>query len=168
MSTNTDDNAATTTPPPAVTESERAPEASPLVDPAWLDDPANDHILVDARSAARYAEGHLPGAVNIPAESFNNPEATVSYQLGSGEQVASVLGAAGIGPDDTVVLYDADASLYATRAYFAMTYYGRGDLRILDGGTAVWEAEGRELTTQRFVQRWPRAPIPMQIYPESR
>lgn len=122
-------------------------DPGPLVDLAWIDDPSNPHVLVDARDSAGYVAGHIEGAVHVSASSLNDPSAPFSYQLGSAELVATALGAGGIGPDTTVVLYDDAGSLYASRVYFALHYYGHERIRILDGGVTTWELDGRPLST---------------------
>ncbi|MDW3221209.1 MAG: sulfurtransferase [Acidimicrobiales bacterium] len=127
------------------TTSEVAPD--PLVGLAWLDGGANDHVLIDTRTAAEFETGHIEGARNLSATALNRPGGDVPYQLGDADTVSAALGAAGITPDDTLVLYDADGSLYAARVYWALTYYGHDDLRILDGGLTVWAADGREIAT---------------------
>jgi rhodanese-related sulfurtransferase len=63
------------TTPEAITKARAAaflPDWSPTVSPAEVkgivDDPAQaaDYVIVDVRSAADYADGHLPGAIHIP------------------------------------------------------------------------------------------------------
>lgn len=138
----------TTTPVSSTTDgSTPDAAASPLVDLAWVDDPANDHVLIDARTAANFETGHIPGARSLSAAALNRPEGDVPYQLGDAETVGAALGSVGVTSDDTLVLYDADGSLYAARVYWALTYYGHDNLRILDGGLNVWSADGREITT---------------------
>ncbi|MGI9600869.1 MAG: sulfurtransferase [Acidimicrobiales bacterium] len=105
-------------------------------------------ILVDVRSADAYTEGHIEGAVNLPSNLLDDPDSTVGSQVSSAEVVADALGSVGIGPDDTVVLYDGTSSLYAARVFFAARLYGHDDLRILDGGMVAWEAEGRPLSSE--------------------
>lgn len=133
-------------PTTTTTAEETTADHTPLVDVAWLRDPANDYRLVDARNADNHATGSLPGARHIDASELNEP-GPVPYQLGAADHVAAILGAEGITADDTIVLYDDDGSLYAARIYWALTYYGHDDLRILDGGLGAWTAAGGELET---------------------
>jgi len=122
-------------------------EPEPLVDLEWLDDPGNEYLLVDARSPVAYEGGHIPDARNVPAAAFNDRSDAVPYQLGGAETASGILAQSGIGPSDTVVLYDNDGSLFAARAYFALTYYSHGDIRILDGGLATWITDDRPVDT---------------------
>ena len=36
-----------------------------------------DAVLVDVREAGEYAEGHIPGSVNLPPDGFRTPEAVL-------------------------------------------------------------------------------------------
>jgi thiosulfate/3-mercaptopyruvate sulfurtransferase len=54
--------------------------------------------------------------------------------------------ALGIGDETEVVGYDASGSLYATRLWWSMKYYGHPGARILNGGWNKWLAEGRPIT----------------------
>jgi len=46
----------------------------------------------------------------------------------------------GINPDTTVVVYDNRTS--STRLWWAFTYYGHGNVRVLDGGLDAWRSAG--------------------------
>lgn len=124
-----------------------ADDRQPVVDVAWIADGANPHVLVDARNAAGFDTGHIIGARHLDA-SVLNTAGPVPYQLGDAEHVAAALGAAGLTADDTIVLYDADGSLYAARVYWALRVYGHADVRILDGGLAAWRAAGGGIATE--------------------
>ncbi|WP_255457732.1 rhodanese-like domain-containing protein [Rhodanobacter sp. K2T2] len=86
-------------------------------------------ILVDARSPALYAAGHLPGAVNIP----------------HGKIIASRMSAY---PDDTLfVTYCAGPHCNgAARAALRFAQLGR-PVKLMAGGVTGWLDEGFELTT---------------------
>jgi thiosulfate/3-mercaptopyruvate sulfurtransferase len=53
---------------------------------------------------------------------------------------------AGIANDTTVVFYGDKNNWYATYAFWLFKYYGHEDARIMNGGRAKWEAEGRPYT----------------------
>ncbi len=51
----------------------------------------------------------------------------------------------GIGDGTEVVVYD-DSGGLGPRLWWALNYYGHGDVRVLDGGWNKWVAEGRPVT----------------------
>ena len=54
----------------------------------------------------------------------------------------------GIGNHTIVVAYDDMVlPLSAARLWWALSYYGHADVRVLDGGLRRWRAEGRPLST---------------------
>jgi len=40
----------------------------------WIKSGENNLVVVDVRAAEDYAKGHIPGAINIPKEKWNNPQ----------------------------------------------------------------------------------------------
>ena len=56
------------------------------------------------------------------------------------------MGARGIGRDTTIVLYGDKNNWWAAYALWVFSLFGHEDVRLLDGGRTLWEAEGRELT----------------------
>jgi thiosulfate/3-mercaptopyruvate sulfurtransferase len=57
-----------------------------------------------------------------------------------------VLRARGINRDTVIVLYGDKNNWWATYAFWVLRLFGLGNLRIMDGGRARWEQEGRPLT----------------------
>ena len=56
------------------------------------------------------------------------------------------MGSRGIGRDTTVVVYGDKNNWWAAYALWVFSLFGHADVRLLDGGRTLWEAEGRELT----------------------
>jgi thiosulfate/3-mercaptopyruvate sulfurtransferase len=54
----------------------------------------------------------------------------------------------GIGDDTHVVVYDHAGGQFATRLWWALTYYGHDKVSVLDGGWKKWTAEGRPTTSE--------------------
>ncbi len=48
-------------------------------------------------------------------------------------------------PETTIVLYDSNNNLLAARAFWVLKYYQHADVRIFDGGTKTWTADGQAL-----------------------
>ncbi|MCU1528235.1 MAG: thiosulfate sulfurtransferase [Frondihabitans sp.] len=91
-----------------------------------------------------YETGHIPGAVKVDWHlDLNDP---VQRDYISGEAFARLLGERGIDRDATVVIYGDKNNWWAAYALWVFTLFGHEDVRLLDGGRAKWEAEGREYT----------------------
>src|SRR3954454_24186393 len=93
-----------------------------------------------------YDTGHIPGAVKVDWHTELNDPVTRDYL--DGERFAALLGGKGIARDTTVVIYGDKNNWWAAYALWVFTLFGHEDLRLLDGGRAKWEAEGREYTTE--------------------
>jgi thiosulfate/3-mercaptopyruvate sulfurtransferase len=94
-----------------------------------------------------YETGHIPGAVKIDWHTdLNDP---VERDYIDGAAFAELLGSKGIARDSTVVIYGDKNNWWAAYALWVFTLFGHEDVRLLDGGRAKWEAEGREYTTER-------------------
>jgi len=94
-----------------------------------------------------YETGHIPGAVKIDWHTdLNDP---VERDYIDGAAFAELLGSKGISRDSTVVIYGDKNNWWAAYALWVFTLFGHDDVRLLDGGRAKWEAEGREYSTDR-------------------
>lgn len=93
-----------------------------------------------------YETGHIPGAVKIDWHLDLNDPVTRDYI--EGEQFAKLMSSKGIGRDTTVVIYGDKNNWWAAYALWVFTLFGHPDVRLLDGGRAKWQAEGREMTTE--------------------
>ncbi|MCK9485556.1 MAG: sulfurtransferase [Dehalococcoidia bacterium] len=124
-------------------------EGHRLVTTAWLEDRLDDDsiVVIDLRREEDYLAGHIPGAVRLASLSRTD-ENGVSGQIGTREQVAQALSDAGVTPESTVVLYDANTSLSPARTLWVLDVYGHAETRILDGAFTTWEAEGRATSTE--------------------
>lgn len=96
-------------------------------------------------AAAEFAAGHIPGARFFGLASLFDAGSRVPYAFPTPGQIAARLASLGVGPDDTIVIYDDSAIRTAARAWFVLTASGRSKVAILDGGLAKWRAEGRPL-----------------------
>ena len=152
-----------TEPSPTIESAPVAPTATPaaqtfenyakpdvLVDTQWIlahkDDPAVQLVDVSP-NIATYQAGHLPGAIYIePFNELSNPENPVQGEILTQEALSRLLSERGIKPDDTVVLYDDSKNLWAARAYWVLKYYRHRDVRVYNGGSQKWLADGQELT----------------------
>jgi thiosulfate/3-mercaptopyruvate sulfurtransferase len=113
-----------------------------VVDVRWYLDPAR-------RGRDAYLAGHVPQAVFLDVEKdLSAPGGRRGGPLGRHpwpppEQVARVMGAAGIGPETRVVAYDDQAGAVAARLWYLLRAHGHEPVAVLDGGITKWLAEGR-------------------------
>ena len=122
-----------------------------LVDTEWVE----RHLLdtgiriVDAGYWHSYTRAHIPGAVGIRGDHYFKDPSTDRTFISSPEQFAREMGELGIGDDTLVVAYDDNSSLWATRLWWALSYYGHEQVRVLDGGWRKWLTEHRPMTDSR-------------------
>ena len=121
-----------------------------LVSTEWLAEHLDAPGLVVVESdedVLLYETGHIPGAVKVDWHTdLNDP---VQRDYIDGAAFAELMGARGIGRDSTVVIYGDKNNWWAAYALWVFTLFGHDDVRLLDGGRAKWEAEGREYTTEK-------------------
>jgi thiosulfate/3-mercaptopyruvate sulfurtransferase len=103
-----------------------APELARLV-------AANKVHLLDTRARAKSDAGHIPGALWVDSAAWSKAFATAPDK---GEWTKR-LGALGLEPDATVVVYGDDPREPA-RVWWTLRYWGFKDVRLLDGGWAAW------------------------------
>jgi thiosulfate/3-mercaptopyruvate sulfurtransferase len=120
-----------------------------LADTEWLATHLGDPQvrIIDARAPQQYAEGHIPGAVNMDGFGGGIPRAE-NGDMADPQEFARIAGELGIGNDATVVVYDTPSQRMGMVAW-TFLYYGHHDVRILDGGVTKWLAEGRPLDTEQ-------------------
>ncbi len=120
-----------------------------LVSTAWLAEHLGEPGLVVVESdedVLLYETGHIPGAVKIDWHTDLNDPVTRDYL--DGAAFAELVGSKGISRDSTIVIYGDKNNWWAAYALWVFTLFGHEDVRLLDGGRAKWEAEGREYTTE--------------------
>jgi len=120
-----------------------------LVSTDWvaerLDAPDFRLVEVDVDSQA-YNAGHLPGAVGFNWQTQLQDQ--VTRDILSKEQFEALIGGAGIGRDDTVVLYGDNHNWFAAYAFWLFKIYGHERVLLMDGGRNKWLAdESKPLTT---------------------
>ncbi|PSQ48094.1 sulfurtransferase [Halobacteriales archaeon SW_12_67_38] len=110
-----------------------------VVSPEWLDG-REDVRIVDVREVWEFEGiGHVPGAVNVPFDSFRAPDGDEGMLPGE-ETFAALLGEAGIERDDAIVAYDDTHGVFAARFLVTAELYGhdRSKLHLLDGDYSAW------------------------------
>ena len=121
--------------------------ASPLVSAAWLaahlDDPGV--LVADVRPLPMYLAGHIPGAISLDVGSLRLPasdEATIAAWAAA---LGRALGAAGIGPERTVIFTEDISGTMAAYGVWLLDVAGLHNGRLLDGGLRAWVGAGQPL-----------------------
>lgn len=119
-----------------------------IVSTSWLADNlhATDLRIVDVRPADAFAEGHIPGAVQVDLAALATTVDNIQGMLIGPEPFATFMGQLGIDQDTAVVLYDSNWGMPAARVLWALAYYGHGNAAILNGGWDRWEEEQRPVS----------------------
>jgi len=119
-----------------------------LVDVAWLSDRLKDVRLLDARAPMKYAQTHLPGAVNFPALSVTQARPDKVRVLADATQLEQLIQAAGIHEDTHVVIYGERGSQEGAFLFWALEMSGHQHLSLLNGGLEAWARAGYPLTQE--------------------
>jgi len=102
-------------------------------------------VEVDVDTSS-YDKGHIAGAVGWDWHS--QLQQTVRRDLVSKEDLEKLLGSSGIDNNTTVILYGDNNNWFAAWAFWQLKYYGHDAVKLMNGGRAKWEAEGKPLTTE--------------------
>lgn len=135
-----------------------------------LDDPLL--LLIDARSAEEYAEGHLPGAISIPGSTWRTPagppgepnQYVFRNEDGSPDigRYEAFLGGHGVTRGHEIVVYGNHAGRGDGSIPVVLLHWlGHDNAAFLDGvGVEQWQRAGGELSTQ------PRSLPPAEFHAE--
>ena len=91
-----------------------------------------------------YASGHIPGAVQVDWTHDLNDQVRRDYLDKAGFE--SLMSRIGVTNDMTVVFYGDKNNWWATYAFWVFQLFGHTKAKIMDGGRAKWEREGRAMT----------------------
>ena len=109
----------------------------------WVEErlEAAGFLVLDARSAMRYLQGHLKSAVSLPLRKMLDQQA----RLLPVDQLSRVFGSVGLGGRETPVLYDGHDGRNAAMLAWALEYLGRDDVHIMEVVFDRWKDQGREI-----------------------
>jgi thiosulfate/3-mercaptopyruvate sulfurtransferase len=99
---------------------------------------SSSDVVIEVSNDDSYYASHIKDAIHIPSDSFLS-----NGSLKSDEELAAVLGGAGVSRNDSVVLYaNKESSGEAEFVYFVLRHLGQKDVKLLDGSLADWQAAG--------------------------
>lgn len=107
-----------------------------LVEVGQLANPAvaKQFRILDARSKAKYDQGHILGAVWVDHEAWSKAFAKSQDP----KDWADKIGKLGIDNRSSVVVYDDAMAKDAARVWWILRYWGVEDARLLNGGWPAW------------------------------
>ncbi len=104
----------------------------------------NDVVMVWAGAEDGY-KVHITGSVNVPHSSLCT-DVPIRNVIKSTADMAKELGANGISPDKTIVVYDEGSTKYAGRMYWMLKYLGAPNVKMLNGNMTAWKAGRKPIT----------------------
>src|SRR5213595_2754480 len=121
-----------------------------LVSTDWvkdnLDKPGIKLVEIDVDTKA-YEAGHVPGAVGFNWQTQLQDQ--VRRDIIGKEAFEKLIGAAGVSPKDTVILYGDNNNWFAAYGFWLFKIYGHKDVRLMNGGRVKWLNEkDKPLTTE--------------------
>jgi len=100
-------------------------------------------VVIAVANAKDYYLGHVPGSFQMWRPDYEADPATqggVTDNLIQPEGFTKLMQKIGVNADSKVVVYDHKYD--ATRIWWAFYYYGKTDVRVLDGGLKAWSKAG--------------------------
>ena len=93
-----------------------------------------------------YLAAHIPGAVYVDwTRDIVDMHDLVPAQIAPPGQFAEAMAVRGIDDSTHVIAVDHMGGQFATRLWWALTYYGHEAVSVLDGGWNRWMEDGREV-----------------------
>ncbi len=120
-----------------------------LVSTDWVAEHLSDpdvRLIESDEDVLLYDLGHIPGAVKVDWVNDLNDPVTRDY-IGP-QAMQALLRRLGINEGMTIVFYGDKNNWWACYAFWVFRLFGIPNLKIMDGGRARWEAEGRPLTEE--------------------
>lgn len=103
--------------------------------------------VLDARPPEEYRQGHVPGAVNLPAPATDNLESNRQGLPIPAERAQELFRAAGVNADSRVIVYDNQGNRFSARVFYVLEFFGHQHVQVLNGGFPKWKREERPTTT---------------------
>lgn len=120
-----------------------------LVSTDWVAEHLDDdqvRLIESDEDLLLYETGHIRGAVKIDWVGDLNDPLIRDYV--DRERLQRLLRSKGIDQDTTIVFYGDKNNWWATYAFWVLRLFGVERLKVMDGGRARWEDEGRPLVTE--------------------
>jgi thiosulfate/3-mercaptopyruvate sulfurtransferase len=140
--------------PAAAQDKLNTPEANNFLHPGniveteWLGQHLNSEKVrvVDLRTAKKFEESHIPGAVNLTRDDLRTSSAP--HFLLSIDQFEQLMISKGISNDHLIVAYDDRGGMDPAWFWWMLKYFGHENTAILNGGWQKWISESGQITSE--------------------
>ncbi|MCP5420737.1 MAG: sulfurtransferase [Gammaproteobacteria bacterium] len=105
-------------------------------------------LVVDLCNIDTYAEGHIPGAVNLGYANIIRVAPPAMGLLPDEVRLSAVISGLGLTPETHVVAYDDEGGGRASRFLWTLDALGHAHFSLLNGGLQAWIAGGHTLSQQ--------------------
>jgi len=117
--------------------------------------------VIDVRPAPAYTQGHVPFALNVPAEIF-------AAHLGNPEKLGEVLGAAGVDPSfEAVIVSEGGINPRSALAFVMIEKLGQKRVSILADSVDDWGLAGLPLAREPTAVGQKKSPFDLTIAPQT-
>ena len=105
-------------------------------------------LMIDLRSAEKFAQGHVPGAVHLDLFGVSLIDTQPAPLEAFLWMVGHLLTTRGVSQNRSIVVYDEQSGIRAARAFWFLELFGHSCSRLLDGGFDAWVRQGFVTTIQ--------------------
>ena len=105
-------------------------------------------VLIDARSEGDYKKGHIPGAINLGGQGGEKVLRDVDARILPVKNYEEILGKAGIGRNDEIIVYGDKGDTGATVVFWIFEYLGAPKAKVYYGGYDDWTAAKQPVTNE--------------------
>lgn len=105
-------------------------------------------VLIDTRSEDDYKKGHIPGAINLGGKGAAAVLRDVDARILPVKKLEEILGKAGIGREDEVIVYGTKGDTGASVAFWILEYLGAPKATVYHGGYDDWTAAKQPITNE--------------------
>lgn len=105
-------------------------------------------LVIDLRSAEKFAQGHVPGAVHLDLFGVSLIDTQPAPLEAFLWMVGHLLTTRGVSQDRSTVVYDEQSGIRAARAFWFLELFGHSCSCLLDGGFGAWVRQGFVTTIQ--------------------
>lgn len=116
-----------------------------FVETSWVAANKARILIIDTRAETEYTAGHIPGAINVPSNTFyfsryEGENATqVLYMAPTPTEFIALVDSWGVKPSTIVVAYGDDVDPMPSRLTWTLKLYGHNAAYVMDGGLAKWQ-----------------------------